>query len=48
MEQLLAEPVLLRRLAERGRLLAETRYSWESEAGRLADGYAGLWTVTRE
>lgn len=47
MKQLLTEPVLLRKLAERGRLLAETRYSWEPEAGRLADGYAGLWSVTQ-
>ena len=45
MELLLAEPALLSRLAERGRLLAETRFSWESEARQLADGYAGLWTV---
>lgn len=47
MEQLLAEPALLRRLSKHGRLLAETRYSWESEAERLADGYAGLWTAAR-
>ncbi|WP_165849385.1 glycosyltransferase [Candidatus Cryosericum septentrionale] len=47
MEQLLAKPALLRRLSERGRLLAEQSYSWESEAQRLASGYAGLWTVTR-
>lgn len=47
MEQLLGEPALLRRLSEHGRWLAETRYSWESEAQRLADGYAGLWSVTQ-
>jgi glycosyltransferase involved in cell wall biosynthesis len=47
MEQLLAKPALLRRLSERGRLLAELRYSWESEAQQLADGYAGLWSVPR-
>jgi glycosyltransferase involved in cell wall biosynthesis len=48
MEQLLVEPALLRRLSERGRVLAETRYSWESEAQRLESGYAGLWSVTQE
>jgi len=47
MEQLLAKPALLGRLSERGRLLAEQSYSWESEAQRLANGYAGLWSVTR-
>jgi glycosyltransferase involved in cell wall biosynthesis len=44
MEQLLVDRPLLRRLSERGRYLAETRYSWESEAQRLAHGYAGLWS----
>jgi glycosyltransferase involved in cell wall biosynthesis len=48
MQQLLTEPTLLRRLSERGRVLAETRYSWESEAQRLAHGYAALWCVTQE
>lgn len=47
MEQLLAEPALLRRLSERGRLLAEESYSWESEAQQLGSGYAGLWSATR-
>lgn len=45
LELLRAEPVLLRRLAERGRMLAETRFSWESEAQELARGYAGMWTA---
>jgi glycosyltransferase involved in cell wall biosynthesis len=45
MKQLLVEPALLRRLSERGRVLVEKNYSWESEAQRLADGYAGLWTA---
>lgn len=44
MEQLLATPVLRQRLSENGRLLAEERYSWESEARQLADAYAGLWS----
>lgn len=43
MEQLLAKPALRQRLSENGRLLAEARYSWESEAVQLADAYAGLW-----
>jgi len=43
MEQLLAEPALLRRLSERGRSLVEKSYSWESEAQRLASAYADLW-----
>lgn len=43
METLVAHPALLRRLSERSRLLAETRYSWESEAERLVHAYAGLW-----
>jgi glycosyltransferase involved in cell wall biosynthesis len=45
MKQLLAKPRLLRRLSECGRLMAERIYSWESEAQRLADGYARLWTM---
>ena len=47
MEQLIAEPALLCQLSERGRLLAETRYSWECEAQRLGSGYAGLRSATR-
>jgi glycosyltransferase involved in cell wall biosynthesis len=43
MEQLLTRPALLSRLSRSGRLLAETRYSWESESQRLADGYRRLW-----
>jgi glycosyltransferase involved in cell wall biosynthesis len=45
LELLRAEPVLLHRLAEQGRVLAETRYSWESEARELVSGYAGMWTA---
>jgi hypothetical protein len=45
LELLRAQPVLMHRLAERGRALAETRYSWESEARELASGYAGMWTA---
>lgn len=45
LEHLRSEPLLLHRLAECGRVLAETRYSWESEARELASGYAGMWTA---
>ena len=48
MEQLLAKPALLHRLSERGRLMAEMYYSWESEAQQLADGYAGLWRASQQ
>lgn len=34
-------------LSERGRLLPETHYSGESEAQRLADGYASFWSARR-
>jgi len=48
MEQLLVKPALLCRLSERGRLLAQKSYSWESEGQRLASGYAGLWSSARQ
>jgi glycosyltransferase involved in cell wall biosynthesis len=43
MEQLLTQPTLLSRLSGRGRSLAETLYSWESESQQLAEGYRRLW-----
>lgn len=42
MRRLSEDPGLLCRLSEHGRLLAGTSYSWESEAGEMAKGYAGL------